>query len=60
MLSLSFREHEHARAHPRRFVVASGHERLDVEVVVETRPGYLVVQKIGEAGETAAGVDPRS
>lgn len=59
MLPLTFREYEHVRQHPRRFIVAPNHERLDVEVVVETRATYLVVQKIGEAGETAAEADPR-
>jgi hypothetical protein len=59
MLPLTLREYEHVRRYPRRFVVAPGLERLDVEVVVETRPAYLVVQKIGEAGETAAEADPR-
>lgn len=60
MLPLTLREYERIREHPRRFIVAPGHERLDVEVVVETRPTYLVVQKVGEAGETAAATDPRS
>jgi hypothetical protein len=54
------REYDRVRQHPRRFIVFPGHERLDVEVVVETRPTYLVVQKIGEAGKTAAEEDPRS
>jgi hypothetical protein len=60
MLALTFREYEHVREHPRRFLVMPGHERLDVELVVETRPTYLVVEKIGEAGEQAADDDPRS
>lgn len=60
MLPLSVREYERVRQSPRRFIVAAGHERLDVEVVVETHTNYLVVQKIGEAGETAESEDPRS
>lgn len=60
MLPLTLREYEGVRAHSRRFIVAPGHAQLDVEVIVETTPAYLVVQKIGEAGETAADVDPRS
>jgi len=60
MLALSMRDYEHVREHPRRFIVAPGHERLDVEVVVETRPTYLIVQKLGEAGEIADDADPRS
>jgi hypothetical protein len=59
MLALSFREYEQIRKHPRRFLVAPGHERLDVEVVVETKTTYFVVQKIGEAGQVAEAADPR-
>ena len=60
MLVLSLREYEHVRQNPRRFIVAAGHERLDVEVVVERHPNYLVVQKVGLAGDTAAEADPRN
>lgn len=35
------------RAQPLRFVVAPGHEDLDIESVVEERPGYLIVEKHG-------------
>ncbi len=59
MLSLTFREYERVRRNPRRFIVAPGHERLDVEAVVERRDGYLVVQKLGQAGEVAEAADPR-
>src|SRR3712207_5152857 len=38
-------EYEAVRADARRFVVAPGHERLEVEDVVERRDGYVVVQK---------------
>lgn len=59
MLALSFHDYEHIRNHPRRFLVAPGHERLDVEVVVSRQANYLVVQKTGEAGEIAEAADPR-
>jgi hypothetical protein len=59
MLALSFHDYEQIRDHPRRFLVAPGHERLDVEVVVARQPNYLVVQKTGEAGAVAEAVDPR-
>ena len=59
MLALSFRDYERIRKHPRQFLVAPGHERLDVEVVVDTKPTYLVVQKVGEAGRAAEAADPR-
>ncbi|HET8528205.1 MAG TPA: hypothetical protein VFL60_04785 [Gaiellaceae bacterium] len=48
------------RAHGDRFFVASGHERSDVEVVVERQERYVVVEKRGEAGEAAREADPRS
>src|SRR5947209_7069455 len=51
LLELSVREYERVRASPRRFIVLPGHERLDVEIVIERRPGYLVVEKIDQAGE---------
>ena len=59
MLVLSFHDYERVRQHPRRFIVAPGHERLEVEVVAERQPHYLVVQKVGQAGERAAEADPR-
>lgn len=38
---------EQVRGNPLRFLVAPGHEDLDVESVVERRPGYLIVEKHG-------------
>jgi hypothetical protein len=60
LIELSLREYEHVRSDPRRFIVLPGHERLAVETVVERRPGYLVVEKLDQAGERAAETDPRS
>lgn len=59
LIELTVREYERVREDARRFMVLPGHERLGVEVVLETRPGYLVVQKIDQAGETAIETDPR-
>ncbi len=47
-------DYERVRAHDRRFVVKPGHERPEFERVVDEGPGWLVVQKTGEAGEEAA------
>src|SRR5437588_3748977 len=41
------------REHPRRFVVLPGHIDATLEKVVETHPAYLIVEKIGAAGEIA-------
>ena len=35
----------------------AGHERLEVEAVVERLPGYLVVEKLGAAANEAEALD---
>jgi hypothetical protein len=57
LITLSMRDYERVRAHPRRFVVVAGHEQLEAEQVVEYGSGYLVVEKIGEAGIVAEELD---
>ncbi len=59
LLEASVHEYERVRAHGRRFIVVPGHERPEVEIVVETRPGFLVVEKRGQAGAAAEETDPR-
>ena len=51
--------YEQARAHPRRFVVAPGHDD-DFERVVDRADGYAVVEKKGRAGRVAEQTDPRT
>ncbi len=53
-------EYERVRADPRRFVVVAGHEVPDAEFIVERHPGYLLVEKVGEAASVAEELDPRS
>ena len=53
-------DYEAVRGHPERFFVARGHERREFELVVQERPAYVVVEKIGDAGAVAADEDPRS
>jgi hypothetical protein len=53
LLALTLAQYEQVRAHPRRFVVVTGHELPEVEVVVERHGAYSVVEKVGEAGEEA-------
>ncbi len=36
-----------------------GHEKREAEVIVETQPTYLVVEKAGLAGFVADETDPR-
>lgn len=54
------REYERARAQPRRFVVAPGHEQPQFERVIEQGRGWLLVEKTGEAGDAAAAEDDRT
>jgi hypothetical protein len=59
-IMLHLREYEHVRADPTRFAVAPGHEDRERERVTEKHEGYVVVEKIGEAADAAADLDPRS
>jgi len=58
-LSIPLSVYEAVRDHARRFVIVPGHQREDAERVVEKHPSYLVVEKLGEAGEVAEDTDPR-
>jgi hypothetical protein len=60
LIDLTSSEYEHIRAHPKWFVVATGHEAPEGEAVVETHGAHLVVEKLGEAGVVAEATDPRS
>src|SRR5438270_13957872 len=53
MIELSVREYERVRSNPRWFMVVPGHQHAELEVVIETQPGYLVVEKVDQAGTKA-------
>jgi hypothetical protein len=53
-------DYQRVRANPRWFMVVPGHQHPELEVVVETQPGYLVVEKVDQAGAKAEETDPRS
>jgi hypothetical protein len=53
-------EYERVRSESDRFLVVDGHEHPEIEHVVERRDGYVVVEKVGKAGEIAEETDPRS
>ncbi len=59
LIELTVREYEEIRANPRRFVVLPGHEFPDVETLVESRDGYVIVEKLDQAAEVAERHDPR-
>jgi hypothetical protein len=52
-LELTAEEYEQVRAHPRRFAVRPGHQIPGIEHVVESHARFLVVEKIGRAGDIA-------
>lgn len=58
-IEVPYAEYERLREHGNRFFVLPGHEDPVVENVVETTPGYVVVEKIGIASEIAESADPR-
>lgn len=60
LIDIKVAEYERVRAHPRRFVVALEHDIPDIESIVESHRGYVVVEKRGEAGRLAVASDPRS
>jgi hypothetical protein len=60
LIELRTSEYERVRAHPRRFLIAPGHEVPGAEMVIETHDNYVVVEKHDEAGELAEATDPRS
>jgi hypothetical protein len=59
LLRASLDEYEEIRQHPRRFLTAPGHQDIAVEtgagvVVDEVEGRYVIVEKVGVAGEIAA------
>jgi hypothetical protein len=59
LIDVPLREYERVRANPRWFLISPGHEQPLVERVIESHPGYAVVEKAGDAGAVADATDPR-
>jgi hypothetical protein len=60
-VTMTLGEYEAIRTEPIHFAVAPGHERLEIESVIERHPTYFVVEKSDqEAQEVARGTDPRT
>jgi hypothetical protein len=59
LLELTSADYQRIREHSHRFLVAAGHEQPSVESVVAAGPGYVVVQKRGQAADLAEDTDPR-
>lgn len=60
LVELTLPEYEHVRSDPRRFLMVPGHELPEIEVLVERKRGYVIVEKRDEAGERAEAAEPRS
>jgi hypothetical protein len=58
-LELTREEYEAIRKNPTRFLVLPDHVFPEVEVVVEDRGQYVIVEKIGRAGRVAGAADVR-
>lgn len=59
LIALTSDLYEALRRVPTHFAVRAGHEIPAVERVVERHDGWVVVEKFGESGIEAAGLDPR-
>ena len=60
-VSLTLAEYEEVRRDPTHFVIAHGHDVIDVEKVIRETDRYAVVKKFaGEAERIAVETDPRS
>ena len=53
VIRMTVGDYDRAHSQADRFVVLRGHENTEIEKVVEERPGYVVVDKIGEAEDIA-------
>jgi hypothetical protein len=58
-IGMTLPEYEALRDVSTHFAVTPGHFLPEDEHVVEERAGYIVVEKVGRAGERAAELDPR-
>jgi hypothetical protein len=59
-VSLTLAEYERIRSDPTHFVIANGHEKVDLEQVIDKNERYSVVEKFaGEAERIAVETDPR-
>jgi hypothetical protein len=59
-VELAAGEYDSVRADPVQFVVLPDHHMPAVEAVVARNDRYWVVKKLGEAGDYAEALDPRS
>jgi hypothetical protein len=59
-MAVTMEEYEALRAHPARFAVLPSHFYADIEIIVARNDRFWTVEKIQDAGQVAASLDPRS
>jgi hypothetical protein len=59
VIELTIGEYEQVRAHPRRFVLAEGHEVPAEDTLLDSGAGWVVVEKRDRAGAVAEAPNPR-
>ena len=59
VLLLRHSDYEEVRAHPRRFIVAPGHQNGDDQLIRDDA-GFAVIEKHGKEGELVEQQDPRT
>lgn len=57
---LTAADYEAVRADPKTFVLAPGHQRTEIEAVVQPGLDHVIVEKLGVAGAVATALDPRA
>ena len=58
-VALSRAEYEQIRSNSRWFVAIPGHEVPDVDIVIETHDGWVLIEKTPEVAATVQASDPR-
>jgi hypothetical protein len=58
-ISATLQEYESVRSNPRTFIVYPEHVYPEVEAMVADNERFTIVEKIGDAGVAAEGLDPR-
>jgi len=59
LINVRVADYEHIRENPRLFILAHGHHQPEVERIVARTVDWVVVEKVGRAGEIAERTDPR-
>jgi hypothetical protein len=57
-INMNHKEYESVRGHSTFFVIATGHEILEIEKIIDRQDGWMIVQKVNE-GDYVVETDPR-